>query len=248
MNPIPELSHAQASHLRGIFQYAQGHMMNSLSALQDLLGRIDIYLLDQVLKGRIHSGMRILDAGCGQGRNLVYFLRLGYPVAGFDPNPEAVAAVRELAAALQPTSRADGFRQETAEANSFDDGCADLVISNAVLHFSRDHQHFRAQVDGLWRLLAPGGLLFARLASSIGLGDRVRDLGGGRFVQPDGSTSYLVDLDQLVGLSRTLGGRLMEPIKTTNVQDMRCMTTWVLEKPLTPDTTEPGQVHRTLNT
>ena len=52
--------------------------------LQAWFGGIDIYLFDQLLKGRFVPGMRILDAGCGSGRNLVYFLRSGYEVFAVD--------------------------------------------------------------------------------------------------------------------------------------------------------------------
>ncbi len=36
--------------------------------LSEEFGAIDIYLFDQLLRGRIRPGMRIFDAGCGYGR------------------------------------------------------------------------------------------------------------------------------------------------------------------------------------
>lgn len=201
------------------------------SSLQSLVGRIDIYLLDQILRGNIQPGMRVMDVGCGNGRNLVYFMRTGFSVRGLDPDPHAIEAVRAMAHELAPSLPDDAFRVEPSEASSFDDACADVVISNAVLHFSRDHEHFDAQLDGAWRLLAPGGLFFARLASTIGLQDRVQRLDDGRGQQPDGSSAYLVDLESLLSHTRRLGAQLVDPIKTTNVQNLRAMTTWVLHKP-----------------
>lgn len=206
------------------------------AALAETLGRIDIYLLDQILRGHVQPGMRVIDVGCGHGRNLVYLMRAGFDVSGLDPDAEAIKAVRSLATALVPGRSAlqgpagERFRQESAESSSFPDGSADLVISNAVLHFSRDHAHFDAQLQGIWRLLAPGGLFFARLGSTIGIDCRVQDLGNGRFLQPDGSQLYLVSLEQLLAATEKLGGRLVDPIKTTNVQNLRCMTTWVMQK------------------
>ncbi len=198
--------------------------------LFDQFGHIDIYLFDQLLRGRIAPGMRVVDAGCGTGRNLVYLLREGYDVYATDQDPQAVAAVRALAAALAPQLSADHFRVEPVERLSFADASVDVVISNAVLHFARDHAHFDAMVKEMWRVLKPGGLFFARLASSIGMADRMQPLGDGRHQMPDGSERYLVDEAKLMATTWRLGGRQLDPLKTTIVQDQRCMTTWVLER------------------
>jgi len=98
------------------------------------------------------------------------------------------------------------------------------------LHFARDGDHFRAMLLGTWRVLKPGGLLFCRLASSIGMEDMVQPMGPRRFLLPDGSERYLVDEAMLVDLTEELGGQLADPIKTTVVQKLRSMTTWVVRK------------------
>ena len=198
--------------------------------LQTEFGQIDIYLFDQLLRGRIAPGMRVLDAGCGSGRNLVYLLRSGYEVFGSDQDPRAIQEVRQLARTLAPGLPDTNFRAEPIERSTFDDSFADVVLASAVLHFARDDRQFDAMADGLWRALKPGGLLFCRLASSIGMEDRVRPLGGRRFLLPDGSERYLVDEPTLLELTRSLGGTLLDPLKTTIVQDQRCMTTWVVRK------------------
>jgi len=193
-------------------------------------GRIDIYLFDQLLNGRIAAGMRVLDAGCGGGRNLQYLLRAGYDVYGADESAESIASVRQMAAALAPQLPADHFRAEAVEAMTFPDAFADVVISNAVLHFARDDRHFDAMLRGSWRVLKPNGVFFCRLASSIGMESRMRQLNGRRHLVPDGSQRYLVDQAFLLEYTQKLGGRLLDPIKTTVVHDMRCMTTWVVRK------------------
>ena len=198
--------------------------------LQSLFGPIDIYLFDQLLRGRIVPGMRILDAGCGSGRNLVYLLREGYEVFGADPDPEAITATRALSASLSPDLPAGNFHVETIEATSFPDDFADAVISSAVLHFARDDNHFTAMLHGTWRVLKPGGLFFCRLASSIGIENQVTRIAGQRFLLPDRSERYLVDETILLRLTRQLGGQLLDPLKTTVVQNQRSMTTWVVEK------------------
>ena len=200
------------------------------SDLQGQFGQIDIYLFDQLLRGRIRPGMRVLDAACGTGRNLVYLLQAGYEVFATDADPGAVKAVQQLAAAAADHLPATNFRVEPVERMTFSDAFADVVVSSAVLHFARDDGHFSAMIDEMWRVLKPGGMLFCRLASSIGMEDRVRPVGGRRFVLPDGSERYLVDERMLMDLTARLGGGLLDPLKTTIVQDQRCMTTWVVQK------------------
>lgn len=198
--------------------------------LHDLLGDIDIYLLDQLLKGRIAPGMAVLDAGCGGGRNLVYLLREGYEVCGVDGNPEAVRQVRHLAAELAPALPRESFQVADLEAIPFPDGRFDVVLCSAVLHFARDEAHFDRMLDEMWRVLRPGGLFFARLASTIGLEGRVRPLGGRWFLVPDGSERFLVDAEMLRAATDRLGGIWLDPLKTTLVEDLRSMSTWVLRK------------------
>jgi tellurite methyltransferase len=201
--------------------------------MQDLrkqFGEIDIYLFDQLLRGRIVPGMRVLDAGCGAGRNLVYFLREAYEVFGVDADPHAIASVRRLAASLAPALPEDNFRAEGVEAMSFPDALADVVISSAVLHFANNDEHFRLMLRGTWRVLKPGGLFFCRLASSIGIENQITRLAGRRFLLPDSSERYLVDEKLLEVLREELGGESADPLKTTVVQDQRSMTTWVLRK------------------
>ncbi len=202
----------------------------SVTELQKSFGEIDIYLFDQLLRGRITPGMRIFDAGCGFGRNLVYLLRQGYEVFGVDLDPRTVAEVRRLAATLAPNLPPDNFRAEAIESMSFPSAFADLVISSAVLHFARDDDQFRDMLHGTWRVLKPGGLLFCRLASSIGLEHQIQRVAGRRFLLPDGSERYLVDEALLAQATNDLGAQMLDPLKTTVVQNARCMTTWVLRK------------------
>jgi SAM-dependent methyltransferase len=113
---------------------------------------------------------------------------------------------------------------------SFPDAFADVAISSAVLHFATGDDHFRAMLEGTWRVLKPGGLFFCRLASSIGMENQVQRIAGRRFRLPDGSERYLVDGTLLLKLNEQLGGQLADPLKTTVVQNQRSMTTWVVRK------------------
>ena len=201
-----------------------------MPTLQEQFGQIDIYFFDQLLKGRISPGMRVLDAGCGSGRNLVYLLREGYEVYGVDADAQAVDSVRSLARTLAPALPASNFRVEAVEHMSFDDACADVVVSNTVLHLARDDSHFESMLLESWRVLKPGGLFFCRLASLIGMESQFERIQGRRYRSPDGAERYLVDEVLLGSLTERLGGELADPLKTTVVQNQRSMTTWVVRK------------------
>jgi len=201
-------------------------MQNRLS---ELYGNIDIYLFDQLLKGRYDNVQKLLDVGCGNGRNLHYFLRNGYQVAGIDPDAQAVRRVKDLSTALAPDNPLENFVVCPAEDLPYADASFDLVICSAVLHFARDEQHFDSMLRSMFRVLRPGGYFFARLASDTGIEARVKPLGKGRYLLPDGSERFLVNEQKLLQYTNELGA-LYEPIKTTNVQNMRCMTTWCVQK------------------
>lgn len=196
----------------------------------ELFGDIDIYLFDQLLKGRLNPEMQLLDAGCGSGRNLRYFLQTGYTAYGIDQSPAAIAQVRALAAQLAPHLPADNFRVEPVERMSFPDSSFDAVISSAVLHFARDESHWETMVAEMWRVLRPGGIFFARLASAVGIESQIQKIEGRRFHLPDGSDRFLVDEQLLRRTSASLGSELMEPYKTVVVHGMRSMSNWCLRK------------------
>lgn len=199
------------------------------AAIFSELANIDIYLLDQLLKGRIHSKSTILDAGCGNGRNIGYMIRHGFDVSAVDNSAEAISVVRAMAEVEGLSG--DRFRNEELDRLSFQDGEFDVIICNAVFHFSRDEEHFNAQLGELWRVLSDGGMLFTRLASSIGIESRVQHIDGRHYLLPDGTRRFLVDEAFLLDATEILGGKFIEPIKTVNVQGLRCMTTWVVSKP-----------------
>jgi SAM-dependent methyltransferase len=197
--------------------------------LQAAFGEIDIYLFDQLLRGRFDRRRRILDAGCGDGRNLPYFLSRGFACFGIDRDPSAIARLRALAAQRAPQLPADHFQTGELDRLPWEAASMNAVICSAVLHFSSDEAHFGRMVHEMWRVLAPEGLFFARLASTIGL-EAVVGPAGRRVRLPDGSDRFVVDERMLLEWTERLGGRLADPIKTTNVQQQRSMTTWCLVK------------------
>ncbi len=198
--------------------------------IRDEFGDIDIYLFDQIQKGRFAAGMKLLDAGCGGGRNAVWLLRNGFDVFAVDKDEWAVASVREMAERLAPELSSDNFRTASLDAIPFESAGFDWVICNAVLHFAADRSQFDRCLAEMWRVLKPGGVFFARLATSIGIEKLLIPTTNGRYLMPDGSERFIVDEQMLRDATASLGGRFLEPIKTTNVENLRCMTTWVLVK------------------
>jgi SAM-dependent methyltransferase len=204
--------------------------MTASADLRAAFGEIDIYLFDQLLRGRFDNRRTVLDAGCGDGRNLHYLLKAGFECFGIDADAGAIEQVRRRATHLAPTTPAANFVTGNIERLPWADGSMNAIICSAVLHFSVDEPQFGRMMTDMWRVLAPGGLFFARLASNIGLERVLGERAGRRMRLPDGTDRFVVDEQMLLDWTERLGARLIDPIKTTNVQQQRCMTTWCLHK------------------
>jgi len=201
-----------------------------MEQIQAQFGNIDIYLFDQILKGRYQPGQKVLDVGCGSGRNSYFFLQNDFEVYGVDQSPEAIASIQALAASAQNDYPLDRFQVSSIEGMNFKKDSFDLVICNAVLHFAKNDEHFDQMLRSIWQVLKPGGYFFCRLASTIGVEQQIKPLGDRRYELPSGTIWYLVDEALLLRYTRELQGELIEYIKTTNVQNLRAMTTWCLRK------------------
>lgn len=198
------------------------------AALRDELAGMDIYLLDQVTKGRFPDGARILDAGCGAGRNLLWFARNGYDVYAADADKDSIAALKVRTRGLLPE---DHIRHAPLGALPFDSGMFDAVICVAVLHFMADDGAWHAAVDDLWRVIRPGGFMFARFGATDTIKRHLTHVRGRRWRIPSGQELYLTDLETLESTQQELGAEQLEPIKVVNVQNRRTMCNWIIRKP-----------------
>jgi tellurite methyltransferase len=192
----------------------------------EILGNTDIYLIDQVMKGRYKPGDVLLDAGCGGGRNLHWFIRNGITIYGIDYDHAAIQFLQRQYALLPQ----DHFRVNAVEQVSFEDNFFDGIICSAVLHFAKDTLHFFKMMDELHRVLKPGGSLFIRMTSDIGIEDKIQPLEDGVFLIPDGSMRFLLTKKLLKDVMDQYDFSYLEELKTVNVNDQRCMTTLLLQK------------------
>jgi tellurite methyltransferase len=199
--------------------------MHINNKIQALFGRTDIYLIDQIMKGRYQPGDLILDAGCGNGRNLHWFMQNGFQINAIDINREVIDELKHLFPGY-----AANFTVASVENTAFLKDSFDHIICSAVLHFARNLVHFQSMFAELVRLLKPGGTLFIRMASDIGIEQKVVLIADGVYTIPDGSTRFLLTRALLGDCLARYPLILAEPVKTTNVEDSRCMTTLVLQK------------------
>ena len=193
--------------------------------LTDIIGGVDIYLLDQILKERYSPNERILDAGCGNGRNLKWFYNNPFQVYGVDAD---VVKIQHCKTRYQNQKR--NFSVAQLVDLSFEDSFFDHVICCAVLHFATDEKHFISMFSELIRVIKPNGTLFIRVASNIGLEKQVQHIRNGVYNLPDGTKRFLLKKSTLHKLVALHSLAFIEPVKTTNVDDKRCMTTLVFKK------------------
>lgn len=120
------------------FQLENGHWWfeGRRAVMWALLGRAGVI-----------DGARMLDAGCGTGRNLQEFARLG-TATGIDPSPEAIDFCRQRGI--------EGVSRGTIEHLAFPDDSFDLLIATDVLEHLPDD---RAALRELRRVAAPGATL-----------------------------------------------------------------------------------------
>jgi ubiquinone/menaquinone biosynthesis C-methylase UbiE len=202
----------------------------TIQELNKELGNIDIYLLDQILKGRYPDDYILLDAGCGEGRNLIYFLNNKFKVYGIDQNSSAIRMLQYVARTLNPAISKDNFILGSIDSLPFPDEHFHSVICNAVLHFAENEEHFFKMWAELFRVVKSNGTLFLRMASNIGAEEVILLDPNQKAYLPDGSFRFLLSRIHLKILESKYGFIYLEPVKTVNVQDQRFMTTLVLQK------------------
>ncbi len=193
--------------------------------LKEIFGTIDIYLFDQILKQRYQRDDKILDAGCGKGRNIHWFYKNGYTIYGLDKDEKAITIAQENYLSIK-----NKIIVSDLDTIPFEDSFFNHVISNAVLHFAKSTEHFETMFTELVRVVKVNGSLFIRMTSNIGIENTVDEISEGVYTIPDGSTRFLLTKKLLKKLLKKHNLSFIEPLKTVNVNDIRCMSTLVLQK------------------
>ena len=201
-----------------------------LTELREELGRIDIYLLDLILKGTYAINARILDAGSGGGRNSFWLLNNGYDVVSIDRDSAKIDSLRNYWTSRELNNISDRFYTGELDALPFPDNFFDHIICSAVLHFAKNHAHFQAMMSELVRVVRPGGTLFIRMTSDVGLEPLITMNETGVVQIPDGSDRYLITRNSLNALLIKYNLTLAAPFKNVNVEDVRVMSVIVLRK------------------
>lgn len=185
--------------------------------------KVDIYLLDQILKGRYLANEAILDAGCGGGRNLKWFLQHDFKLYGIDADKKRIAVVSEKYPKI-------GFKVGVLSELPYKNEKFHHIICSAVLHFAESEEHFLAMFTELIRVLKPNGTLFIRMTTDVGVEHTAKPLQNGVYFLKDETNRFLLTRKLLQKLVATFNLELIEPFKTTVVEDLRSMSTIVLRK------------------
>jgi len=188
--------------------------------LKKQLGKIDIYLLDQIMKHRYLDTDLILDAGCGKGRNIETILGLGLNIVGCDSDLSTIQTLQQK----HPTI---DLRVNDLSDLSYQNSIFNHIICNAVLHFANDIDQFKKMISELYRVLKPNGTLFIRMTSIFGIENTVIP-NQGQYKLPDGTNRFLLTSELVLYLDELF--TLIEPLKTVNVNNLRCMSTLILKK------------------
>ena len=194
--------------------------------LMDHLGNTDVYLIDQMMKGRYHQAERILDAGCGHGRNIDLFMRAGFEVYGVDHDLEKIVFCQSKYPEHTPR-----FSVQDLQRLSFEHDFFHHIISSAVFHFCDSTAHFHALFSEQVRVLKPGGTFFIRMTSLFGLPEKLAvSIGNGRYHLPDYGDRFLMTYPLITQLTEKYPVSLLEPVKTVNVRDHRATGLIVFQK------------------
>ena len=200
--------------------------------LQDEFGNIDIYVFDQPARADRAGHARARRRLRRRPQSRVSPVRKVTDVCGNDADRDGDCAGARAGLVAGAAGEFD-FRVEPIERTSFPDDHADVVMSSAVLHFARDDaQQFEAMLRQMWRVLEARRRVL-RAAGEHASASRSSIVRARRRSLPPARRLRSIPRRRCRPSNRgrsTLGGSLLDPIKTTVVHNQRSMTTSLAKK------------------
>ncbi|MEP1096818.1 MAG: class I SAM-dependent methyltransferase [Cyclobacteriaceae bacterium] len=198
--------------------------MSKVRDINNYFGDTDLFLLDLILKGKIPEKATVLDAGCGEGRNAIFFIREGYDYLGIDSDQSKIQLAQYMANNIS-TSKA---RFEVGDIGNLQElGLFDVVICSRVLHFVNTDEGFHQMWRNLSDRLAPNGILYVSMDSMIdnnlGLAS-----GNGKYEFPDGAVRFAITNKLYNEIKK--GFEPVEPLKTLVQNETRAQSFFALRK------------------
>ena len=157
--------------------------------------------LIQLAEAEGHPGRRrLLDIGCGAGRNALPLARAGWMVVGTDlSRPMLAAALRRV----RDEQLEDRVRLVMAPMHEipFTDGSFDLIVAHGIWNLARSDGEFRRAVAEAARVARPRSALFVFTFSRSTLPSEALPVSGESlvFTQFSGQSQCFLTAEQLVG-------------------------------------------------
>lgn len=185
---------------------------------------MDLYLLDAILKGHLSSVKSVLDLGCGEGRNGVYFIREGYDYLGIDKDASTLRLIEYLSDSF-PSSKATFAENTIQEVNL--DRKFDLIVCSRTLHFANDKADFYSMWAAIVNHVNPDGLVYLSMDSNVDNALAVA-LANDLYQFPDGKIRFPLTLDIYQEIKKEF--EEVEPLKTVVQAGTRAQSFLLLKK------------------
>lgn len=190
---------------------------------------MDLELMDLILKGHLDRRVPILDLGCGEGRNTLFFFQNQSDIYAIDRESSSVKLTQYIAKQLgykNPQKVQQGEASDLPYADSF----FATVLCSRVFHFATSEEHFIDMWSEQVRVLRSGGLLYFTMDSNIGAESLSTPINNSKWSFPDGSIRFLLTRPLLEKLNIDNQFKWLEPMKTINYHDEHVQSVLVLEK------------------
>jgi SAM-dependent methyltransferase len=183
MDPLKGTSWSEASTVAGFAQSPANATLMRFAAMERSTGKT-----------------RLLDIGCGAGRNALPLAGQGWTVTGVDLSWPMLRSAAERARS-EVTPRPLFLALAAMEQLPVQSGSIDFIVAHGIWNLARSAMQFRAAVREAARVARPGAALFVFTFSRTTLPPDVVPVAGEAFVFTEfsGSPQCFLTADQLLG-------------------------------------------------